>query len=169
MPAILIAGIGNVFDGDDGFGVAVARELTNRKLPERVQVTDFGIRGLDLVHALLEGYDAAILVDCMLYGVPPGTVSVIEPVLPDADSECESLALSPHAMDPVNVLRLAQALGAPRRHILLVVCEPASFGDGDTGSMELSPVVAAAVAPAADAIQQLVQQMSQELLKQEVA
>ncbi|MGH7848434.1 MAG: hydrogenase maturation protease, partial [Candidatus Binatia bacterium] len=71
---ILVAGIGNIFLGDDGFGVEVARELAKRKLPESVRVVDFGIRGFDLAYALLDGYDLTILVDAAPRGGLPGTL-----------------------------------------------------------------------------------------------
>ena len=76
---ILIAGIGNIFLGDDAFGVEVARRLVRRRLPDGVRVVDFGIRGLDLTYALLDGYEAVILVDAAPRGGPPGTLYVLEP------------------------------------------------------------------------------------------
>ena len=79
MSPILVAGIGNIFNGDDGFGVAVAQRMAGRALPAGVTVKDFGIRGLDLTYALLDGYAAVILVDTAQRGEPPGTVYVIEP------------------------------------------------------------------------------------------
>ena len=82
MSGVLVAGIGNIFHGDDGFGVAVAQQLAGRGLPPGVRVVDFGIRGLDLVYALLDGYSAAILIDAVERGDPPGTLSVIEPERP---------------------------------------------------------------------------------------
>ena len=77
-PRILVAGVGNVFFGDDGFGVEVARRLLERRWPETVTIRDFGIRGLDFAYALLGGYDAAILVDTVRRGRDPGTLYVLE-------------------------------------------------------------------------------------------
>ena len=78
---MLVAGIGNIFLGDDGFGVEVAQRLADRPMPEGVQVADFGIRGVHLAYELLDGYDALVLVDAVPMGEPPGTVAVIEPEL----------------------------------------------------------------------------------------
>jgi hydrogenase maturation protease len=161
MTGLLIAGIGNIFQGDDGFGAAVAGELARRRLPEGVRVVDFGIRGLDLAYALLDGDGAAILVDIVQRDGPPGTLYVIEPEAPTAGD----VSLSPHAMAPHDVLRLASVLGAPGRRILLVGCEPARFGESEFGTMALSPPVAAAVARAADTVEDL----ARELLEQEVS
>ncbi len=80
---ILIAGIGNIFLGDDAFGVEVVRRLSRsaRKLPDEVRIVDFGIRGFDLAYALMEGYEVAILVDATPRGGVPGTLYTIEPDL----------------------------------------------------------------------------------------
>lgn len=167
MSRILVAGIGNIFKGDDGFGVAVAQLLADRKLPPEIRVVDFGIRGLDLAYALLDGYDAAVLVDAVQRGAAPGTIQVIEPAPPDAGEPPET-ALSPHAMDPQSVLRLAALLGDPCRRILLVGCEPESFGDEEFGTMALSAAVAAAVSEAADTVERLARGLTCEI-EQEIA
>jgi hydrogenase maturation protease len=160
MSPILVAGIGNIFNGDDGFGVAVAQRLAGRPLPAGVTVKDFGIRGLDLTYALLDGYAAAILVDTAQRGGPPGTVYVIEPeAASTADPQPEDLLLSPHELDPARVLRLAMALGSRCRRVVLVACEPASFGDEELGAMELTPPVAAAIDPAVDLVEQVITQL----------
>jgi hydrogenase maturation protease len=124
---ILIAGIGNIFFGDDAFGVEVARQLTLQPLPEDVRVVDFGIRALDLTYALLEGYDFVILVDAVARGGEPGTLYVLEPVL-DKFSEAEGAGVSieGHGMDPSKVLRLTQALGGRVDRVVIVGCEPAT-------------------------------------------
>lgn len=166
MNAVLIAGIGNVFKGDDGFGVAVAEELLRRELPAGVRVGDFGIRGLDLVYTLLDGCDAAILVDTVRRGEPPGTLYVIEPELPAAGAP-EEIPLSPHAMEPHKVLQLACMLGGACRRVLLVGCEPATFGDAEFGAMELSPAVAAAVPRAAETVERLARQLLDETAEEE--
>ena len=160
MSPILVAGIGNIFKGDDGFGVAVAQRMAARPVPAGVTVKDFGIRGLDLTYALLDGYAAVILVDTARRGEPPGTVYVIEPEASAiADPQPEDLLLSPHELDPVRVLRLAAALGGQCRRVVLVACEPASFGDDEWGAMELTPPVAAAIDIAVDLVKQVVDQL----------
>jgi len=125
-----------------------------------VTVRDFGIRGLDLTYALLDGYAAMILVDTAQRGEPPGTVYVIEPEASAiADPQPEDLLLSPHELDPVRVLRLAATLGGQCRRVVLVACEPASFGDDVWGAMELTQPVAAAIDVAADLVEQVVHQL----------
>ena len=123
---ILVAGIGNVFLGDDGFGVALADRLARRTLPAGVEVVDYGIRGMDLAYALHDGWDAVVLLDAMPRGKPPGTLTVLEPDLDDLP-----LAIDAHAMDPVKVLGLARALGAPLPRTLVVGCEPETAMRGD--------------------------------------
>ena len=123
---ILVAGIGNVFLGDDGFGVALADRLGRRELPAGVEVVDYGIRGMDLAYALHDGWDAVLLLDAMPRGKPAGTLSVIEPDLAGLP-----LAIDAHAMDPVKVLGLAQALGGELPRTLVVGCEPAVVMRGD--------------------------------------
>jgi len=141
-PSVLVAGIGNIFLGDDGFGVEVIKRLAKRELPPGVRVVDFGIRGLDLAYALQDGYETSILVDAYAHGQPPGTVSLVEPDLKDLDSSEQGLIES-HGMDPVNVLRMASANG-PLKRVLVVGCEPATFG-GEEGQMGMSDVVTKSV------------------------
>ena len=160
MSPILVAGIGNIFKGDDGLGVAVAQRMAGRPLPVGVTLKDFGIRGLDLTYALLDGYAAVILVDTARRGEPPGTVYVIEPEASAiADPQPEDLLFSPHELDPVRVLRLATALGGQCRRVVLVACEPASFGDDEWGAMELTTPVAAAIDIAVDLVKQVLDQL----------
>ena len=156
---VLIAGIGNIFLGDDGFGVEVARRLAGCELPCEVRVVDFGIRGLDLVYALQDGYDTTILIDAFPHGKVPGTVSVVEPNLIDLQAGTEQGGfVEPHGMNPMNVLRMAKAMQAPLEHILLVGCEPAYLG-GDDGHMGLSEPVEAAVGEAMNATMNLVKRI----------
>lgn len=136
---ILVAGIGNIFLGDDGFGVEVARRLKENDFPDGVRVQDFGIRSYDLAYALLDEYDLTILVDAVPRASPPGTLYVIEPEINQ-----ETVALDAHAMNPVSVLQLARSMGTVSGKILLVGCEPATLG-GEAGHMGLSEPVAAAV------------------------
>src|SRR5271165_4498998 len=144
-PTILVAGIGNIFLGDDGFGVEVVRRLATRRLPASVRVADFGIRGFDLAYALQDGYETTILVDAFPHGQEPGTVSVIEPDLEDIGSDATPQAgIDTHGMNPMNVLHMADSMGAPLKGILLVGCEPAMLGP-DEGQMGLSEPVEKAV------------------------
>jgi hydrogenase maturation protease len=135
----LIAGIGNIFLGDDAFGVEVAKRLAVRSLPPGVRVVDFGIRGIDLAYTLLEDYDRVILVDAVQRGGRAGTVYVIEPRLEDAG------ALQTHEMAPHQALAAARAMGASLTNVMIVACEPESFGSDESPQMGLSPVVEAAV------------------------
>lgn len=157
---ILIAGIGNVFLGDDGFGSEVARRLAGRPLPEGVRVIDFGIRGLDLAFALTDGCDFAILVDATPQGGPPGTLYTIVPEL-DAGKNGGPDLMDGHKMDPVNVLRMASRFGTLCPRILLVGCEPADFG-GAEGSMDLSQAVQQAVSEACALLEGLVDEFLRE-------
>jgi hydrogenase maturation protease len=160
MTSILVAGIGNIFKGDDAFGVEVARLLAQRELPAGVKVIDFGIRGIDLTYALLDAYDAAVLVDTAQRGEQPGTISVVEPEPYDAGAASpDDLMLSPHELDPAKVLRLVAALGGTCRRVLLVACEPLTFG-GDDGVMGLSQPVAAALDAAVKTVENLIAELT---------
>ena len=151
---ILVAGIGNIFLGDDGFGVEVVQRLAQRALPAGVRVIDFGIRGYDLAFALLGNPDRTILVDACPRDMAPGTVFVLEPDLGALDT-AESAILDAHDMNPMHVLRLARSLGAVLHDVLVVGCEPATLGP-DEGLMGLSEPVAAAVDVATAQIESLV-------------
>jgi hydrogenase maturation protease len=158
---VLVAGIGNIFFADDGFGVAVAQALQERELPRGVDVIDFGIRGMDLVFALGEGYDVALFVDAVPRGEEPGTVFLIEPELAAPD---EPMMLDAHGMDPVKVLSLAGQLGPVPDRILVVGCEPLTGASGDDEELvgELSEPVRAAV----DVAVKLVEETLGELLSE---
>jgi hydrogenase maturation protease len=153
---VLIAGIGNIFEGDDAFGCEVARALTTRTFPDGVRVVDFGIRGLDLAYALLDKPDLAILLDATQQGGAPGTIYTMRPDLQSVAS-VQATAPDAHSMDPVSVLRMAQAMGGELGRIVLVGCEPADLG-GEEGRMGLTPAVAGAVEQAADIVVSLVKQ-----------
>jgi hydrogenase maturation protease len=156
MPQILIAGIGNIFLGDDAFGVEVARRLLARELPASVRVTDFGIRGYDLAYALLDGYDTTILVDACPRGEAAGTLYVIEPDLNDVgDAEEQQGTVEAHSMNPLDVLRLAHSMGGPLKRVLLVGCEPGTLGP-EEGQMGLSEPIEAAVDEAVELVESLV-------------
>jgi hydrogenase maturation protease len=154
---VLVAGIGNIFMADDAFGVEVARRLAGRELPAGVDVRDFGIRGMDLMYALGEGYDAAVLVDAVPRGEPPGTLSVIEPQL----GEAEVATPDAHGMDPAKVLSLARQVGSVPERILIVGCEPAVRMSGDEEDVvgELSEPVLAAIDDAVELVQSVVSEL----------
>lgn len=153
---ILIAGIGNIFLGDDGFGVEVAARLARCSFPSGVKVSDFGIRGFDLAFALMEGYETTILVDAYPGEGAPGAVFLLEPDLPSLQSaNTQPGFVEPHAMNPINVLRMAASMGGQLKRILLVVCVPATFGP-EEGQMGLSDSVGAAVDAAVKLVQSLV-------------
>jgi hydrogenase maturation protease len=155
-PSILVAGIGNIFLGDDAFGVEVVRRMAGRKLPEGVQVSDFGIRGLDLAYALQDGYEATILVDACPRGHMPGTLYVLEPDLKELDDpEAPQIALETHAMNPMNVLRMARAMNVQLKNVVLLGCEPSTLG-GEEGLMGLSAPVEAAVDDAVKLVDSIV-------------
>jgi hydrogenase maturation protease len=151
---ILIAGIGNIFFGDDAFGVEVVRRLTLHSFPDTVRVADFGIRGLDLTYALLDPYEAVILVDAAPRGAPVGTVYALELELNQAGAT--GVMAEPHAMDPVKVLRMARELGSTIPRLLLVGCEPHPIAADDDMQMEMSEPVQAAVDEAILVIESLV-------------
>jgi hydrogenase maturation protease len=149
-PRILVAGIGNIFLGDDGFGSEVARKLMHRPQPANVTVADFGIRGLDLAYALLGEYEKTILIDAVSRGAEPGTLYTIEP----DTSGMAATTLDGHSMNPAGVLGLARSMGAELRGVVIVGCEPASLGS-EEGQMGLSEPVAAAVDQAVEVVESL--------------
>ncbi|HEY4026326.1 MAG TPA: hydrogenase maturation protease [Candidatus Dormibacteraeota bacterium] len=171
---VLVAGIGNVFLGDDGFGVEVVAELAKRQQPDGVEVADFGIRGFDLAYSLMDGYDAAVLVDALPLGRPPGTVSVLEADLDERERRDpptqrsgglggayavdlgEAYAFDSHGMTPTEVLRLVRHLGGRPPRVLVVGCEPESLGPENEGRMGLSQVVDGAVGEAVRIVERLV-------------
>jgi hydrogenase maturation protease len=154
---ILVACIGNIFLGDDGFGVEMARRLRAEKLPEAVTLVDYGIRGLDLAYALLDPWRAVVLVDAISRGKPPGTVYLLQP----GGVRGDRTALDPHSMDPAQVLRMAHSLGEVHANLFIVGCEPQDFGDELHGRMGLSPAVEAALPGAAGMVAELVSRLTQ--------
>ena len=160
---VLVAGIGNVFLGDDGFGVAVAQELFRRRAFEHddVRLGDYGIRGYDLAYEILDGYETVVLIDATQRGDAPGTLYVIEAdphsgVDLAADPDHGQGAFQGHLMTPAAVFHLVHTLGGSMGRVLVVGCEPATFGPENIGLMELSPVVAAAVPEAATTVERVV-------------
>ena len=156
---ILVAGIGNIFLGDDGFGVEVVRQMTGRSLPAGVEVVDFGIRGMDLAYALLDDYDTVIFIDAAQRGEKPGTLSVIE----HDWSRDHVVQPDTHGMDPLKVLSLAQVLGARPIRTLVVACEPELLVNRDSTAdifVQLSESVSASIDRAAELVESLVEELS---------
>jgi hydrogenase maturation protease len=161
-PHILLAGVGNIFLGDDGFGVAVAQRLQYETLPAEVRVRDFGIRGFDLALALLEGYETAVLIDATQRGGPPGSLYVIE--LDGAPAGSEEPA-NLHTMHLDEVFRLVGAWGGRLPRLFLVGCEPAALvRDGSSG---VEPALSPAVERALDEAVLLVRSLIGRLLQGE--
>ena len=151
----LVAGIGNIFLGDDGVrrrGRAAARD---RPMPDGVKVADFGIRGLHLAYELLDGYDTLVLVDAVPMGEPPGTVALIEPELDAVGRDETAPPIEAHGMSPAVVLGLMTGLGATVERVLIVGCQPAVLDEG----IGLSPVVAAAVESGVAAVLEVVDEI----------
>jgi hydrogenase maturation protease len=155
MKKILIAGIGNIFQGDDAFGCEVIRQLNPAALPEGVAVMDFGIRSYDLAYALVHGYDAVIMVDAASRGEEPGTLYLIEPEV-ERLSEAEQAAVDAHSLNPVAVIRMAQTLGGLKGKLYLVACEPAVLENDEIG---LSDKVGKAVPEALAMIASLIKEL----------
>lgn len=154
-PRILVAGIGNIFLGDDAFGCEVVKRLAAKKMPDGVRVIDYGIRGLDLAYALMDDCDAAILIDAVRRGGAPGTLYMLEPTIPEGDVA----VVNAHGLDPVAVLKMVRSLGGEVKGLRLVGCEPEHLGTAEDMVMGLSPVVESAVEPAADMVRTLVSQI----------
>jgi hydrogenase maturation protease len=157
IPPILVAGIGNIFLGDDAFGVEVARSLLKRRLPASVSVKDFGIRGFDLAYALLDPWHTVILVDALPRGEAPGTLFIMEPDLTGMGTLASpDIAFNAHGMDPVRVLNLAASFGSISAEIFIVGCEPHDFGDELEGRMGLSVAVQAVIEEASNMVERLI-------------
>ncbi|WP_101836400.1 hydrogenase maturation protease [Frankia canadensis] len=153
----LVVGVGNVFLGDDGFGVEVARRIDPGSLPAGVEVADYGIRGVHLAYTLLDGqYDRLVLADAVRAGGPPGTLTVLRPdpagPAGDTASTGDTPVLDAHGLSPDAVLGLLRTLGGEVAEVLVVGCEPAVVAE----RMELSPQVRAAVDAAVALIDEIV-------------
>jgi hydrogenase maturation protease len=157
---ILVAGVGNIFLGDDAWGVEVVTRLLREELPENVHAEDFGIRGVHLAYEILNGYDTVILVDAAPRGEQPGTVYVMEidPVATAATSdelgETGAGVMDAHRMDPASVIALVGSLGGAVGRVLLVGCEPESTEEG----AELSAAVRGAIDKAIETIRELIKE-----------
>jgi hydrogenase maturation protease len=152
MKRFLVAGIGNIFFGDDAFGCEVAAELLKRSWPTDVNIVDFGIRAYDLAYSIMDGYDATVLIDAVPRGEKPGTVYLLE-LDPDKVETCGDEIADAHALTPVRVLRLVRTLGSRAKNLYLVGCEPARL-DGQ-GVIGLSDEVRDAVPVAVKMIERI--------------
>jgi hydrogenase maturation protease len=155
---ILVAGIGNAWLRDDGFGGEVAKELTERSVPDGVTVMDFGSGGLDLAYEVMRGYDALILIDVSRQGGEAGTLYVMEADPDDVDGQIEDgQMLNPHGMDPETVLRFVKYVGGWPGRVMVVACEPETVEDVGLG---LSDAVRASVTRAADVVMDTVKELN---------
>lgn len=142
---VLVVGMGNVLRGDDGFGVAVAKELEDRDLPPGVELMEIGTGGMHLVQELMNGYDSVLILDAVDRDTEPGTLFVLDPEVPDAPAaarERRELLADIHYTVPARALFLAKALGRLPETVRIVGCQPEASDDLE---MELSAPVRAAV------------------------
>lgn len=146
---VLVAGIGNIFRGDDAFGVEIVNRLSSRQMPGNVTIKDFGIRGFDLAYSLMERWELVILVDALPRGGTPGTLYVLEVGEVEQPSSRE---IETHGMTPLRALELVRSLGGSPPPTIVVGCEPGDLG-GEEGTMGLSPAVASSVEEAICLIQ----------------
>lgn len=147
----LVAGVGNIFRSDDGFGSEVARRLAAESLPADVRVVDYGIRSTHLAYDLLDGWERLVLVDLVAPAGQPGTLHLLEVGPDDAGSDSAG-AVDPHSMDPGAVLSGVVSLGGTLPPTIIVGCEPATVDDG----IGLSPAVEGAVPSAVRTVLNLV-------------
>jgi hydrogenase maturation protease len=151
---ILVAGIGNIFLGDDAFGCEVAQRLFKRAIPEDVRVVDFGIRGFDLAYALLENYELSILIDVTPRGGAPGSLYVIEVNANLDELEADEMPLDTHAMNPLRVLGLVKSMGGELKRTLIVGCEPSEASEQE--EIRLSKSVTASLDKAVELVESLI-------------
>lgn len=153
---ILVAGIGNAWMRDDGFGGRVADRLEELELPDGVAVFDFGTGGLDLAYEVMRGYDALLLIDVSRQGGEAGTLYLMDADPDDVEPIGDGEVVSPHAMDPRTVLRFVKTVGGWPGRIVVVACEP---GTVEEMGLDLSPAVAAAVDRAVDLVLETVREL----------
>jgi hydrogenase maturation protease len=146
---ILVAGIGNIFLGDDGFGPEVMRHVPQRLAGPQVRLEDYGIRGMHLAYDLLDGPDALVLVDALPNRGSPGTLHVFAA---DHETVSATAGLDAHAMDPAAVFASLRALGGTPPNTIVIGCEVQNVDEG----IGLSEAVAAAVPGAVRAIEEAV-------------
>jgi hydrogenase maturation protease len=137
LRSILIAGVGNAWLRDDGFGGEVARRLSELELPAGVSVMDAGTGGLDLAYEVMRGYDALVILDVSPQGGEPGTLYVMEPdeeAVPGGIEDGD--VINPHAMDPQTVLRFVKSVGAWPGKVMVIACEPEDVSEMGWGLSE---------------------------------
>jgi len=168
-PRILIACIGNIFLGDDAFGFHVAQELLRRHdLPDTVRVVDFGIRGIDLAYALMDNWDASILVDAAPRGDKPGTLYLIKPDLSQPrDNPAQPMFIEAHSLTPASVLAMVHSFGGNPGRVFIVGCEPTPLDPHEDIQPELTPPVQRAIVPASEMVLSLVTKLQTEILPTE--
>lgn len=158
-PRILLAGMGNVLAGDDGFGVVVAEGLMARPLPPGAKVIEVGIGGIHLVQELMSGYEVLIVVDAVDRDAAPGTLFVLEPDIPALDrlnfEERSGMLADTHYAVPSRALIMAKALGVLPEKVLIVGCQGIAL---DGFAISLSPAVEAAVGRAVARIEEMVEE-----------
>jgi hydrogenase maturation protease len=154
---VMVAGVGNMFLKDDGFGAEVIKRMRRRDQPEGVEICDFGTGGLKLAYDLMKGYDALILVDSTPRNEEPGTLYVIEPEPEEFNADLENGGpIDPHGADPVTVLRFVKAIGAWPGKISIIGCEPEEVEEFDVG---LSEPVLEAVDGAVDLVEEAIEEI----------
>jgi hydrogenase maturation protease len=154
---VMIAGVGNMFMKDDGFGSAVIKKILDKKFPEGVEVKDFGTGGLKLAYDLMKGYDGLILIDASRRGGQPGTLYVIEPDENDINPDLEKGGpIDPHGADPATVLRFVKSIGSWPAKVVIVGCEPETVDDFEIG---LSEPVNASIDKAVDMVEDIIKEI----------
>jgi hydrogenase maturation protease len=157
---VMIAGVGNMFMQDDGFGSAVIKKMLHKNFPEGVEIKDFGTGGLKLAYDLMRGYDGLILLDASTRGEKPGTLYVIEPNQDDINPDLQQGGpIDPHGADPATVLRFVKSIGSWPAKVVIVACEPESVGDFEIG---LSAPVMAAIDKAIEMVDEIVKDIYSE-------
>ena len=154
---VMIAGIGNMFMKDDGFGSAVVKRMIDKKFPEGVEVRDFGTSGLKLAYDLMKGYDGLIFLDASARGEKPGTLYLIEPNENDFSIDLEEGGpIDPHGADPVTVLRFVKSIGSWPAKVFVIACEPESVDDFEIG---LSEPVNSAISQAIEMVEEIINEI----------
>ena len=154
---ILVAGVGNAWVRDDGFGGEVARRLAQRELPADVAVMDVGTGGLDLAYEVMRGYEALVILDVSRQGGDPGTLYVIEPEEASVEGAIEDgEVINPHGMDPRTVLRFVKSVGAWPGRVIVIACEPAEVEEVGLGlSQQVEEAVERAIELVVETIDEL--------------
>jgi hydrogenase maturation protease len=161
---VLIAGLGNIFNGDDGFGVEVATALLRKTWPDGVEVADFGIRGVHLAYQLLDGYELVVIVDAVSRGGEPGSIYVLEHRADDlrAVNRTDEPMIDAHDLGPDGVLALVPALGGTLGRVVIVGCEPETIAPGVGLSASVAGSVETAVGLVGEIVAEFVAEFVQE-------